>query len=75
MSLVYWTGRSLERFSGHIHTDNVVCPVTHLQGSLNLTLSARLYTSESDVCGRQILTYKDDPRTEIIEIFIMAVDP
>ena len=23
----------------------------------------RLYTSESDVCGRHILTYKDDPRT------------
>ena len=24
----------------------------------------RLYTSESDVCRRQILTYKDGPRTE-----------
>ena len=25
--------------------------------------SDRLYTSESDVCRRQILTYKDSPRT------------
>ena len=24
----------------------------------------RVYTSESDVCRRQILTYKDGPRTE-----------
>ena len=28
--------------------------------------------SESDVCRRQILTYKDPPCTEIIKIFIMA---
>ena len=35
----------------------------------------RLYTSESDVCRRQILTYKDDPRTERMKIFIIAVDP
>ena len=33
----------------------------------------RLYTSESDVYRRQILTYKDDPRTERMKI--MAVDP
>ena len=26
----------------------------------------RLYTSESDVCRRQILTYKDSPRAERI---------
>ena len=26
----------------------------------------RFYTSESDVCKRQILTYRDDPRTERI---------
>ena len=26
-----------------------------------------LHTSESDVCRRQILTYKVDPRTEIIK--------
>ena len=32
-------------------------------------------TTESDVCRRQILTYKDDPRTESIKIFLMAVDP
>ena len=35
----------------------------------------RLYTSESDVCRRQILTYKDDPHTERIKTFIMAVNP
>ena len=29
---------------------------------------------ESDVCRRQILTYKDDPRTERIKIFIMTID-
>ena len=34
----------------------------------------RLYTSESDVWSRQISTYKDGPRTERIEIFIMVVD-
>ena len=27
----------------------------------------RLYTSESDVCRRQILTYKDGPRTERVK--------
>ena len=32
-------------------------------------------TSESDVCRRHILTYKDDPRSEKIEIFLMVVDP
>ena len=44
---------------------------------LLITLSDRLYTSESDVCRRQILKYKDDPRTERkkIKIFLMAVDP
>ena len=26
------------------------------------------------VCGRQILTYMDDPRNERIKIFIMAID-
>ena len=31
--------------------------------------------SESDVCGRQILTYKDGPHAERIQIFITAVDP
>ena len=30
---------------------------------------------ESDVCRRQILTYKIDPRTVRVKIFIMAVDP
>ena len=32
----------------------------------------RLYTSESDVCRRQILTSKDGPYTERIKLFIMA---
>ena len=27
------------------------------------------------VCRHQILTYKDDPRTERVKIFIMAMDP
>ena len=35
----------------------------------------RLYTSESDVCRRQILAYKDCPRTERNKIFIMFVHP
>ena len=35
----------------------------------------RLYTSESDVCRRRILTHKECPSAEIIKIFIMAVDP
>ena len=29
----------------------------------------------ADVCRRQILTYKDCPRTEKMKIFIVAVDP
>ena len=44
------------------------------QHQINI-IGNRLYTSESDVCGRQILTYKDDPRTERIEIYIMVVGP
>ena len=35
----------------------------------------RLYKSESDVCRRQILTYKDGPCTERIQIFLVAIDP
>ena len=31
-----------------------------------------LYTSESDVCGRQILTYKDSSRTKGIKKFLMV---
>ena len=33
----------------------------------------RLYTSESDVYRRQILTYKDGPRTKRIEKNLIAV--
>ena len=29
----------------------------------------RLYTSESDVCKRQIMTYKDGPLTERANIY------
>ena len=35
----------------------------------------RLYTSQSDVYRRQILTYKHDPRTEGIKLCIMVKDP
>ena len=31
--------------------------------------------SESDVCRRQILPYKDGPRTKRIKIFLISVDP
>ena len=34
----------------------------------------RLHTSESEVCRRQIQTYKEGPRAERVKIFIMAVD-
>ena len=58
------------------------CLVTSLPAdkvrSSNAGLTIRhLYTSGSDaypdVCRRQILTYKDDPHTEIIIIFIIAI--
>ena len=35
----------------------------------------RFYTSESDVCRSQILTYKDGPRTVGNKNFIITVDP
>ena len=35
----------------------------------------RFYTSESDICRRSILTYKDGSRAERVDIFLMAVDP
>ena len=31
--------------------------------------------TESDVCRRQILRYKNGPRIERIKIFIMVVEP
>ena len=34
-----------------------------------------LYSSESDVCGRQILTIKVDPRTARVKVFLIAEDP
>ena len=41
--------------------------------SLTFLLQDRLHTSESDICRRQILRYKNDPRTERIIIFLMAI--
>ena len=38
-------------------------------------ITSRLYSSESDVCIRQILTTKVDPRTVRVIIFIIVVDP
>ena len=35
----------------------------------------RLYTSESDVCRRQILTYIDGSRAERFKLFISVLDP
>ena len=34
-----------------------------------------LYTPESDVCRRQFLTYKDDPRTERVKILFFLFQP
>ena len=39
----------------------MLCYVLHL-------VEKSLYTSESDVCRRQILTYKDGPRTERVKV-------
>ena len=33
----------------------------------------RLYTSESDLCRRHIMTYKDDAHAERNKIFIMVI--
>ena len=48
-----------------------------VNGSLGLPLQCgdRLQSSEYDVCRRQILTSKIDPRTVGVKIFIMVVDP
>ena len=35
----------------------------------------RLHTSESDVLGRQILTYVDGPRAKRINLFLVVEDP
>ena len=46
----------------------------HMSICLRMPVGDHLYTSESDVCWRQILMYKNGPRTERTTIFIMAVD-
>ena len=43
--------------------------------SFTFTRGDCLYASESVVRRRQILTYKDDPRTHRIQIFILVVHP
>ena len=53
----------------------ILFPWLHLAGFLTLSARGPSYTSESDVCRRQILTYKDSPRAERIIIFLMAADP
>ena len=35
----------------------------------------RVYTSEYDVCRRQILTFKVDPRADSMKLFLLVVDP
>ena len=62
-------------FPGHIliqlmGSDDRHCGITH-----KLSLTVRGSTLESDVCRRQILTTKDDSRTERNKQFITAVDP
>ena len=47
----------------------ILCCYSHLCSQvLDVQMSStfwdRLYTSESDVCRRHILTYRDSPRTE-----------
>ena len=56
-----------------------VIPSYPLQQAINIhqpfQRGDRLYTSKSDVCRRQILTYKDGSHNERNKIFIMVVDP
>ena len=62
----------------YFHKKGGRTPVTPYAGSATDSrdqLGDRLYSSESDVYRGQILTYKNDPRTEKIKIFIMAADP
>ena len=51
------------------------CEWGQLANLLTLSARGRLYTSEYDVCRRQILTSKDGLRTERIGTFKIAVDP
>ena len=52
-----------------------IYPSMHDVMILYLPISPRGSTLEFDVYRRQILTSKDDPRTERMQIFIMAVHP
>ena len=71
--------RVTERNNRPIITSSLFLDKTNNQNNLLInppsTGPDRLYTSESDVCRRQILTCKDDPRTKRIKICIMTVDP
>ena len=55
----------------HVICQEKLCSSIQL---LSLNFSAFLYTSESDVFIRQIMTYKDGPRAARIQIYMMAVD-
>ena len=46
--------------------------ISALYKVLSLQRGYRLEMSESDVCRRQILTSKDDPRTVRVKKFLMA---
>ena len=54
-----------------IHLNTYVMGLRLLAIVLPLQCGDRLYTSESDVCRRQILTYKDGSRAERSKICIM----
>ena len=51
------------------------CVYLHNGIVIALQRGDRLYTSKSDVCRRQILTSKVDPRIVRGKIFSMAVNP
>ena len=51
-------------YSTHINMINNV-----IRSALTLSARDRLYTSESDVCRRQILTYKDGPGLKELKYF------
>ena len=65
----------LAQFSLYVHNGGPKPDSFHLFTSESAGGGDRLYTSESDVCGRQILTYKDGPRAERIKTFRMVLDP
>ena len=63
------------RFAQNISIATCFVNIFVVKKSKSLQRGDRIYTSESDVCRSQTLTYKDDPRTERIKICQMVVDP